>query len=945
LEDFAAPLSNTDRSHHRSLQNPLVPLTPFRVLLQLFAYDDVLANGKLDYVFDIDDGASITFYVPQLLSFLLHGALYSSSDLEAWILRKCGQNIVFAHRCYWFLRAWFLEAPAEVLTPRMSRQNSESQLLSIGGSQFLDKPSSPHKVIDCMPTTASRPKFQSADKLLPEERAMIERLMLRVKGFGEESARILQFGFGQDSDPGNPAAFKSKATSANSTQYFESPSKNMPQRVDSSLTAAIENGSIPIDPNSGDASTKHLECLSAKRKFGFLPLDTAKSLSVPIERHADRGCETEQFDKTPMFLDALVYLANSLFDVPREDRRQRMREQLMALECELLPCNATYIPIKNVYHRVWRIVADESIPIHTKERVPCIICMEVVDYAARRRRPQGWGLLEHLPGRTRRVDKREGPEDTGGSIAGTLARSSSQSSDDAFEGTETTEAEIIEEWRGGYRDPLRRVPLIDRVTNSVSEKVKGPLGKMKSQVQDSLNVFRDRTVSEELKSLTLGEKLVGQVCAEPAPAQKLSNNAFNDEEQGISAQSQAKMEKEGASAQNAISRSSSAASFSSMGQWGSPQNLGEQSTSLANPKRRCDRVPSSVRHRFDKEEDCGTNSSLKYGSDHDEDAEIEPSPSKSRRRECNKLPQSAFEPQTEKYLKKPPVVFRESWLTKQERVRKQSAYGTHPGWRLLPVLIKANDDLRQEQLASQLIYRMAAILSRERIPVWLCPYEIIALTDSAGIIEAIPDTISLDSLKRNDPNYSGLRDFFSSHYGEGTNEFADAKANFVESLAAYSVVCFLMQLKDRHNGNILLDNRGHIIHIDFGFFFLSSPGNNTGFESAPFKLTRDFVELLDGPDSRLFRTFRELCVRTFISLRRNCMEIILLVEMLKNGNEELNCFRGQPDNAIQQLRERFRLDLNDRACKEYVNSLVDASIENWRTDWYDRYQRYFVGVL
>jgi phosphatidylinositol kinase/protein kinase (PI-3 family) len=105
------------------------------------------------------------------------------------------------------------------------------------------------------------------------------------------------------------------------------------------------------------------------------------------------------------------------------------------------------------------------------------------------------------------------------------------------------------------------------------------------------------------------------------------------------------------------------------------------------------------------------------------------------------------------------------------------------------------------------------------------------------------------------------------------------------------------------------------------------------------------VELLDGPDSRLFRTFRELCVRTFISLRRHCMEIILLVEMLKNGNEELNCFRGQPDNAIQQLRERFRLDLNDRACKEYVNSLVDASIENWRTDWYDRYQRYFVGVL
>lgn len=293
----------------------------------------------------------------------------------------------------------------------------------------------------------------------------------------------------------------------------------------------------------------------------------------------------------------------------------------------------------------------------------------------------------------------------------------------------------------------------------------------------------------------------------------------------------------------------------------------------------------------------------------------------------------------------PPIVFRESWATKQERVRKKSAFGEHPGWRLLPILIKANDDLRQEQLAGQLIQRMAMILARERVNVWLCPYEILALTDTAGIIEAIPDTISLDSLKKNSPDYTSLLDFFQSHYGSGTDELASAKANFLESLAAYAIVCFLLQIKDRHNGNILLDKFGHLIHIDFGFFFLSSPGKNVGFESAPFKLTREFVEVLEGPDSHLFRIFRNLCCKTFLALRRNCMEIIMVVEMLKDGNENLQCFRGQPALAIQQLRHRFRLDLNDRACKEYVNSLIDDSIENWRTDWYDRYQRYFVGVL
>lgn len=334
-------------------------------------------------------------------------------------------------------------------------------------------------------------------------------------------------------------------------------------------------------------------------------------------------------------------------------------------------------------------------------------------------------------------------------------------------------------------------------------------------------------------------------------------------------------------------------------------------------------------------------------SDHDEEAALSPTMSAAFERKTGFLPpapQTVEENGTKKSSRPPPVVFREDWRSKEDRIRAMSAYGSHPGWRLLPVLVKSNDDLRQEQLASQIIYKMASILAREKVPVWLRNYEIIALTGSGGIIEAIPDTISLDSLKKNDPKFTNLRDFFHSHY-HADEEIADAKANFVESLAAYSIVCFLMQIKDRHNGNILLDNRGHIIHIDFGFFFLSSPGKNAGFESAPFKLTRDFVELLDGPHSHLFRTFRDLCCRTFLALRRNWMELILLVEMLKNGNEELKCFRGRPDEAIEQFRERFRLDLNDRACREYVNALVDDSVENWRTDWYDRYQRYFVGVL
>ena len=191
------------------------------------------------------------------------------------------------------------------------------------------------------------------------------------------------------------------------------------------------------------------------------------------------------------------------------------------------------------------------------------------------------------------------------------------------------------------------------------------------------------------------------------------------------------------------------------------------------------------------------------------------------------------------------------------------------------------------------------------IPLWVKPYEILATGPNCGLIEVVSDALSIHSIKEKIGLNSLLVDYFRIQFGkEKSDRYKKAKDNFCNSLAAYSLVCYILQIKDRHNGNILLDIEGHIVHIDFGFLLSNAPGKGVKLETVPFKLTQEMIAVLGGQDSSKFDDFRKRMARGFIALQENAEKIIILVEMMLNGQSDLPCFIGGR-TLIRDLKDRL----------------------------------------
>jgi hypothetical protein len=140
----------------------------------------------------------------------------------------------------------------------------------------------------------------------------------------------------------------------------------------------------------------------------------------------------------------------------------------------------------------------------------------------------------------------------------------------------------------------------------------------------------------------------------------------------------------------------------------------------------------------------------------------------------------------------------ETFAEKARRLQKASEYTDLKNWKLDGLIAKSNDDLRQEVFVIQLISFYQKIFKEANVDVLLYSYQIMSTSKTTGLIQLIPDSISIDALKKQ-PSWPGsLRGHFEQSYGPvGSPAFEAAMGCYVRSLAGYSIVTYLLALKDR----------------------------------------------------------------------------------------------------------------------------------------------------
>lgn len=239
-------------------------------------------------------------------------------------------------------------------------------------------------------------------------------------------------------------------------------------------------------------------------------------------------------------------------------------------------------------------------------------------------------------------------------------------------------------------------------------------------------------------------------------------------------------------------------------------------------------------------------------------------------------------------------------------------------------LLKGHEDMRQDERVMQFIGLIDTIFMSDNeatsVGLSLPQYAVIPLTDNVGIIGWVENTETIYKMletHRKDYGVSiyeevnlivkrgGLQQIDEFHRlpkvrrkellryamsstpddelrqimwarNDTCEQWLGYRSTYGLTLAAMSIVGYVLGLGDRHLNNLMLADNGTVVHIDFGDCFEVAMHRAQYAEKVPFRLTRILIPALgiSGVDG----VFRSTCILVMRNLRRHSETLLSILE-------------------------------------------------------------------